>query len=158
MKVHVFKREMIIPVSVSEAWDFFSDPRNLKKITPPEMNFKILTKNLPDRIYSGLLIKYSLTPVFGIKANWVTEIKNVKENEFFIDQQLEGPYALWEHKHSFIPCKEGTMMKDEVRYALPLSFLGDIAHLLFVRKKLEAIFNYRSDVISKLWLSNKNAV
>jgi ligand-binding SRPBCC domain-containing protein len=157
MKTFVFKKEMLLPVSVSDAWNFFSNPSNLKRITPPEMNFEILTKNLPDKIYSGLMIEYTVTPLFGIKMKWVTEITEVSEPNSFSDNQHKGPYAKWSHTHRFTAINNGTLMEDEVHYSLPLSFLGDIAHSLFVRRKIESIFNYRAEVIAKLFSDKKIA-
>jgi ligand-binding SRPBCC domain-containing protein len=151
MKIHNLTRELFVPSPPGTAWTFFSNPKNLPVITPPEMNFKILTKNLPEKIFSGMLIDYSLTPLFGIRTNWVTEIKEVKENEFFIDEQLKGPYALWRHKHSFIPHEKGTLMKDEVEYVMPFSSIGEMAHRWHVKKKLDFIFDYREKVISEIF-------
>ena len=102
MKVYKLKREMTIPVSIERAWSFFSDPRNLKIISPPEMNFIVLTNPLPDNIHSGLLVEYSITPLFGIRTKWVTEIKEIQEPFAFVDEQKSGPYSFWRHKHSFI--------------------------------------------------------
>ena len=152
MKVYTFEREMLIPVSVNEAWSFFSDPCNLKTITPLDLNFKILSKNLPEKVYSGLLIDYFVSPFPGIKTRWVTEIKEVNEPYFFIDEQKEGSYALWKHKHSFEKTADGTLMKDEIEYSIPFSVLGIIAHALFVKRKIKNIFDYRSKIISELFL------
>jgi len=151
MKIYNLTRELFVPSPPDIAWTFFSNPKNIAVITPPEMNFKILTKNLPEKIFSGMLINYSLTPIFGIKANWVTEIKEVKENEFFIDEQFKGPYALWRHKHSFISHKKGTLMRDEVEYAMPFSSMGEMAHRWHIKKKLDYIFEYRAKVISEIF-------
>lgn len=151
MKIHKLTHELFVPSPPEIAWTFFSNPNNLAVITPPEMNFKILTKNLPVKIYSGMQILYSLTPLFGITANWVTEIKDVKEREFFIDEQLKGPYALWRHKHIFIPHNKGTLMKDEVEYGMPLGSLGELANRWHVKKKLDYIFEYRAKVISEIF-------
>ncbi|MEO5571651.1 MAG: SRPBCC family protein [Bacteroidia bacterium] len=149
MKIFTLKREIIVPVSISEAWLFFSDPRNLKKITPPEMDFTILTENLPDKVYSGLVIEYSVSPLLGIKTKWVSEIKKVNEPTFFIDEQRKGPYSFWMHKHSFEETAGGTLIKDEVQYALPFSLFGIAAHTIFVKRKLNKIFNYRTKIIEK---------
>jgi len=151
MKIFLLKREMIIPVSISAAWLFFSDLENLETITPPEMDFKILTKNLPQKIYSGLMIDYSLSPFAGIKIKWVSEIKEVNEPYVFIDEQRKGPYSFWKHSHTFKEAAEGTFMTDEVQYALPFSVLGILAHHLFVKNKLHTIFNYREKIIRNIF-------
>ena len=155
MKTYVLKKEILLPVSLPVAWRFFSNPYNLKLITPPEMNFEILTKNLPDKIYSGLMVEYTVTPLFGIKMKWITEIKEVNEPGSFADNQYRGPYAKWYHTHSFTQTDEGTLMQDEVHYALPLSLLGSMAHTFFVRKKLQHIFDYRTKIISRHFSSEK---
>jgi ligand-binding SRPBCC domain-containing protein len=157
MKIHKLTRELFVPSPPEIAWTFFSNPKNLAVITPPEMNFKILTKNLPEKIFSGMLINYSLTPLLGIKANWVTEIKEVKEKEFFIDEQIKGPYAIWRHKHSFAPLNKGTLLNDEVEYALPLASLGEVAHRWHIKKKLDYIFEYRAKVISEIFSFAKSS-
>jgi ligand-binding SRPBCC domain-containing protein len=151
MKVYKFKREMVIPVAIDKAWEFFSDPRNLKLITPPEMDFIVLTKYLPRDIYSGLNIEYSVTPIFGIKSRWITEIVDVKEPHSFTDIQKKGPYSMWRHRHSFSETEDGTFMTDEIEYVVPFSFLGIIANTLVVRRKLNSIFNFRTRIISELF-------
>jgi ligand-binding SRPBCC domain-containing protein len=154
MKVYKLKREMTIPVPIERAWSFFSDPGNLKVISPPEMNFVVLTEPLPDNIHSGLLIEYSLTPLFGIRTKWITEIKEVNEPFFFIDEQKSGPYSLWRHKHSFVQTNDGTHMTDEIEYSIPYSFIGNIANALIVKNKLDHIFKFRKKRISELFSSN----
>ena len=136
MKVYNLERKTTLPISIDKAWSFFSDPRNLAKITPETMNFEILTQNLPKSIYSGLLVQYTVTPLLGLKMKWLTEIKHVKEPFYFIDEQKSGPYSLWYHEHSFSESGNHTIMTDKVSYALPFSILGNISHSIFVRKKI----------------------
>ncbi|MEP7169606.1 MAG: SRPBCC family protein [Bacteroidota bacterium] len=157
MKVFTFKRQILLPVTIAEAWNFFSDPHNLKIITPPEMKFEILTKDLPGRIFSGMIIRYSVSPLFGLKLNWTTKINDVNEPHFFIDEQHKGPYALWQHKHSFSKTGDKTLMYDEVRYSLPLSVFGILANALIVKNKLKKIFDYRSEIILQLFQHEKIA-
>jgi ligand-binding SRPBCC domain-containing protein len=139
----------MLPVPIAKAWKFFSNPLNLEKITPPDMSFSVLTPNLPGKIYSGMMIQYAVTPLLGIKMNWLTEIKHVREPYYFIDEQRAGPYSLWYHEHSFTESGENTWMKDEVFYSLPLAFVGSFAHSLFVRRKIERIFDHREKVIAE---------
>ncbi|HRU62163.1 MAG TPA: SRPBCC family protein, partial [Bacteroidia bacterium] len=101
MSVHRFSTTQVLPLSLEAAWEFFSTPRNLARITPPEMNFRIVTPDLPDKTYAGQIIAYTLTPVAGIRAGWITEITHVKAPHFFVDEQRKGPYRMWHHQHHF---------------------------------------------------------
>lgn len=143
------EQKQVIPTTMQEAWDFFSDPRNLNKITPPSMGFKILNEDLPEKIHSGMIIRYTVKPLLGIPMTWVTEILDVKEPEYFTDNQLSGPYSYWHHKHLFRPVEGGVEITDVVKYKVPLGFLGKIAERLFVKKKVAEIFAYRESVLPK---------
>ncbi len=151
MKIFELKKEQLLPIKMEEAWDFFSSPRNLKKITPSYMGFSITTKDLASKMYAGQIISYIVKPVLGIPLKWTTEITHVKDREYFVDEQRFGPYALWHHQHWFEETKEGVLMKDHVSYALPLGFLGRMANAIFVRKQLETIFEYRKKVTSEIF-------
>lgn len=151
MKKYFIEKNTLIPAPVTDTWKFFSDPRNLARITPPGMKFKILTPDLAENIFSGMLIQYSVIPLLGIRMKWLTEIKDVKKPFEFTDVQQKGPYALWVHRHSFTKHEKGTLMKDEVEYALPLSFIGQIANSILIRKKLRLIFDYREKVIEEIF-------
>jgi ligand-binding SRPBCC domain-containing protein len=140
-----------IPASMEEVWDFISSPGNLKKITPGYMRFEVTTKNLPGKIYPGMIIKYKVRPMLGIKMNWVTEISQVKELEFFIDEQLIGPYKLWHHQHHIAAIEGGVLMKDIVNYSPPFGFLGTIANSLFIRKQLKEIFEFRRGKLEEIF-------
>ncbi|WP_299155646.1 SRPBCC family protein [uncultured Christiangramia sp.] len=149
MKIYTLKSKQNLPISVEEAWQFLSDPRNLKTITPDYMGFKILSG--ADRpMYPGQLIQYIVTPVAGIKTKWVTEITQVRDHEFFIDEQRFGPYALWHHKHFIKEIPGGVEMEDIVDYKLPMGFLGRLAHPLLVKPKLKEIFDYRRQKLIEL--------
>lgn len=152
MAMYQYKAEQFLPISVRKAWDFFSSPKNLSVITPPEMDFKILTQLDDKEIYDGLLIDYTVKPMFGIPMHWQTKIINVKSLEVFADTQLKGPYKLWHHTHTFIEKDGGVLMTDIVNYELPFGILGDWVHSLIVRKKIESIFAYRKQVLEKLFL------
>jgi ligand-binding SRPBCC domain-containing protein len=142
-KVYALKTVQKIPVDIDIAWDFFSRPDNLKLITPPEMNFVITRPFVSDKAYPGEIITYKVSPVTGIYIKWVTEITQVKDKEYFVDEQRFGPYSMWHHEHHFKTMDGGVEMTDMVYYKIPFWFFGDIANRLFVRKKLETIFNYR---------------
>jgi ligand-binding SRPBCC domain-containing protein len=147
MKVYYFEYTQILPIGLSEAWEFFSSPANLKKITPQELDFKILDDFKNEKMYAGQLINYIVRPILGIPMRWTTEITHVVGGYYFVDEQRFGPYALWHHKHFFKEIDGGVEMTDSVHYALPLGVLGRFAHWLFVKKKLAAIFEYRRKVL-----------
>jgi ligand-binding SRPBCC domain-containing protein len=144
------KTELNIPISISEAWIFFSSPKNLSKITPEQMGF-IITNEPVDNMFQGQIITYKVSPLLGIKINWMTEITTVKQNEYFIDEQRFGPYSLWHHRHHFYEIDGGVKMIDEVNYKLPFGFIGRIAHGLFIKKKLKSIFDYREKVLLEMF-------
>ena len=114
------------------------------------MGFKVLV-DLPEKMYEGLMIAYKVKPVLGIPLNWITEIKNVKEGQYFVDEQRKGPYKIWHHEHHFKETSNGVEMIDIVSYELPLGFLGRLAHTVFVKKQLEDIFKYRFDKVNELF-------
>jgi len=142
-------REQQLNCDIQTAWEFFSSANNLSKITPKEMNFIVLTEMKEDEIFEGMIIDYYVSPVFGIKMKWKTEITQVDFQKSFTDFQKKGPYKLWNHHHEFIINDKGVLMKDSVDYELPLGFVGEIAHKLFVKKKLEHVFSYRYKVLEE---------
>ena len=145
-------KEQLLPVDQSTAWAFFSSPNNLALITPPEMDFTPLTTfNEGQEIYTGMLIDYIVKPLLGIPLHWQTEIKNVNKPHSFTDIQLKGPYRFWEHIHTFTQTDNNVLMKDEVKYQLPLGRVGNLAHALLVKKKLEALFKYRKAAIERIF-------
>ncbi len=151
MSLFQLKREKILPTSRCDAWDFISRPENLKEITPDSMGFDILTTDLPENIYPGLMIAYKVKPLLGIPTKWVTEITHVKDQEFFVDEQRVGPYSLWHHEHILSDHPGGVLMKDIVTYKPPLGILGDIANAVFIKSKLNQVFAYRSKALDKLF-------
>jgi ligand-binding SRPBCC domain-containing protein len=134
--------EQFLPISLEKAWDFFSSPKNLNEITPPEMTFKILNE-LPEKMYEGMMISYKISPMLNIPLDWVTEITHIKENQFFVDEQRIGPYAIWHHEHHFKAVEGGVHMTDILHYHVGLGPLGWIASKLFVDAKVQGIFDYR---------------
>lgn len=147
-----FTTEQWLPVNMYEAWDFFSSPKNLSKITPPELDFRILTNLNGEEIYEGMVIDYTVKPLFGIPLHWQSEITGVEKYAFFSDIQTKGPYKLWKHTHYFESKDGGILMKDVVDYNLYFGFLGKAAEKIIVRKKIEKIFEYRKAVLEKLFL------
>ncbi len=144
MKVYTLYREQYLPISIEKAWDFFSSAKNLDKITPPEMGFSIISELGDEPVHSGMLIKYTVKPLWNIKMKWVTQIVDVSAPHSFTDRQIKGPYKLWEHTHHFHSVAGGVKMTDEVKYGLPLGWLGILAHSLVVKSKLEQIFDFRA--------------
>mgnify|MGYP001555332557 FL=1 len=136
---------------MQEAWSFFSSPENLARITPPEMGFVIRAPFPGNSIHPGQRITYTIRPLLRVPMTWVTLITEVDEPRSFTETQVNGPYALWHHRHSFEPAPGGTLMKDRVDYALPLGPLGEIAHRIFVRRQLEGIFNFRERTLERLF-------
>ena len=140
----------LIRTSMDEAWEFFSNPENLSRITPPEMGFSILNKS-GDSIYPGMIISYRVKPALGIPLTWVTEITHVKDRSYFVDEQRIGPYRLWHHQHHFRETDQGIEIHDRVNYAPPAGVLGSIMNSLFIRKKLENIFQYRKLKVDEIF-------
>ena len=137
---------------MATCWDFFSDPKNLSKITPQSMGFIVRTE-LPDKMYEGLMIEYTVRPMLGIPMNWITEIKTVKNHSFFVDEQRKGPYRIWHHEHHFKEVEGGVEMTDIVSYELPLGFLGRLMHPILVKNKLKEIFDYRRQKVDELFIA-----
>ncbi len=150
MKIYTLKTVQSLPIEIGEAWDFFSDPRNLKVITPTYMGFNILS-GAERKMYPGQIIQYIVTPVAGIKTKWVTEITHVKDKEYFVDEQRFGPYAMWHHKHFFKEIPGGVEMEDIVDYKLPFGILGKMVHPLIVEPKLKEIFEFRKEKLVELF-------
>ena len=144
--VYRLKRTQKLPISVREAWNFFSNPANLKEITPKYMGFKILEGTGKD-MFPGQIIKYIVKPLLGIPLRWVTEITHVEKESYFVDEQRYGPYKLWHHKHFFNKIKDGVEMIDIVDYRLPFGIFGRMVHPLFIKKKLNQIFDYRYKIL-----------
>jgi ligand-binding SRPBCC domain-containing protein len=149
--MHKFSTQQFLPISISEAWSFFSSPKNLSLITPPEMDFKIITPHLQDKIYEGMKVEYRVKPLLGISLRWETRIDHVFAPHYFTDIQMKGPYAFWQHRHHFVEKENGVIMLDEVIYKLPFGFIGNIVHHFIVRKKIEKIFEYRKNILNKLF-------
>lgn len=138
-QIHVKQQ---LPISLEEAWSFFSDPMNLNKITPDNMGFETLS-GADRKMYPGQIITYKVSPFLGLKLNWVTEITHVVQNEYFVDEQRFGPYALWHHKHFLREIPGGVEMEDIVDYKLPMGLIGDLFHPILVKPRLDEIFAFR---------------
>jgi len=144
MPTHLFETELWLPVPREKVFPFFADARNLETITPPWLNFRILTPGeIPMRV--GTLIDYQLR-IHGWPVCWRTQITGWNPPANFCDEQLRGPYRLWRHTHTFTPQANGTLCEDRVEYAVPG---GGLINRLFVRRDVEKIFAYRAEVLKK---------
>ena len=149
MKIYELTRKQFLPINLKQAWEFFSSPKNLGLITPSGMDFKILSNTGGEQMHKGQVIHYRITILPAITVRWVTEITGVNEPYQFIDEQRSGPYAFWQHLHRFTEVPGGVEMLDELKYAIPMGWIGRLAHLLFVNKKVKAIFDYRYSALEK---------
>lgn len=153
---HVLERVQLLPLPRSEVFPFFADPRNLERITPPWLRFRIVTEGeIP--MTPGTLIDYQLS-LYGVPFGWRTRIETFEPGKSFVDMQVEGPYRRWHHLHLFEDApgpsagtaRTGTRMTDRVEYELPLGPLGAVAHAAFVRGALGRIFDYRRERVAAL--------
>jgi ligand-binding SRPBCC domain-containing protein len=149
--IYTLERSQELDAPIETVWRFIATPRNLNRITPPDLHFEIVN-DVPETMYPGLLIEYRLTiPWFG-RRRWVSEIKHIRDGEGFVDEQRVGPYKLWYHQHHLRGrAGGGTRMTDRVTYALPFGPLGDLTHRWIVRRQLERIFDYRAATLAELF-------
>ena len=151
MRIHKVVRKQLIKTDLQTAWEFFSSPSNLLKITPPELNFKIICKSGGPKMYTGQIISYKVNVLPLVQMTWVTEITHVEEPFYFIDEQRFGPCKFWHHKHHFRSVEGSVEITDEIDYALPLGILGRIAQGLFAGRQVNRIFDYRHKVLEELF-------
>ncbi len=156
MRLYRLKRIQYLPVSIDKAWEFFSNPIHLPEITPSWLSFK-LTPKVPESVYAGMILAYRLKPLPYISVNWITEITHVREPDFFVDEQRFGPYKFWHHQHVFKDAGSETEMIDIVHYAMGFGILGDLVHRYIVSPRLENIFNYRYEKLTRLFSGNARA-
>lgn len=153
MSVHSLKRVQCLPISPETAWDFFSNPTNLKEISPARIAIQVTSD--PEfsarKMYAGQIITYTVKPILGIPLFWMTEITHVGEGQFFVDEQRAGPYALWHHQHHFTAIPGGVEMTDLLHYSVPFGLFGDFANWLFVRRQLLDIFDFRKEKLETLF-------
>jgi len=147
-------RKQILPITIAQAWDFFSTPLNLNAITPKELTFEILGE-LPEKMYEGMFIRYKLTPILNIRLEWVTEITHIVPHRYFVDEQRLGPYQIWHHEHHFAEHPNGVLMTDILHYHIGKSVLGYLAGIGFVDAKVKQIFDYRFKILEQ-YFENTN--
>lgn len=139
-----------LPITLDEAWSFFSNPNNLAKLTPPWMKLTF-DNELPKEMYEGMIITQQLRPIFQIRLRWVTEITTVKEKEYFIDEQRIGPYRFWHHEHRFLEIDGGIEIVDCLHYVMPFGILGRLAHRVSVERKIKEVFKYRYERLEEIF-------
>ncbi|MGL6269861.1 MAG: SRPBCC family protein [Chitinophagaceae bacterium] len=143
MSVYSIKTVQKLPVSLELAWSFFSHPKNLAEMTPEYLNLRFTNTLFGEKMYPGQVMTYKVKPLFGIPLFWMTEITQVEDKKYFVDEQRVGPYSLWHHQHHFKEIEGGVEMTDLIHYQLPLGVLGKLANSLFVKKQLNTIFDFR---------------
>lgn len=149
--MEIINRIITVNADITEVWDFFSQPRNLAKITPESMMFKIVSGNA-EQTFAGQVIVYKVNVLPLVRVEWVTEITQCEEKKFFIDEQRFGPYRFWHHQHLFEDLGNGkTRMTDTVHYKLPLLPFSGLVNKLFIKKKLNSIFDYRTKVVQEVF-------
>ncbi|WP_025761579.1 SRPBCC family protein [Dyadobacter tibetensis] len=147
MKELYFKQQL--PIDLAQAWEFFSSPLNLKEITPAYMDFTVLSRHQGSKMYPGQIINYTVKPILGIPLQWTTEITQVVEQQYFIDEQRFGPYAFWHHQHRFTPIPGGTLMEDLLHYKIPFGPIGALVDRLYIHQQVQDIFAYRTKVLTE---------
>ena len=150
MKIYTLHKKQKLPISVDEAWELLSNPNNLHKLTPSKLGMNTIS-GAERPLYAGQFIQYLVTPILGIKTKWVTEITNVKEKVYFVDEQRYGPYALWHHTHFINEIEGGVEMEDIINYKVPLGILGQLVHPFLVKPKLNEIFEYRRKALIEMF-------
>jgi ligand-binding SRPBCC domain-containing protein len=140
-----------IPIGMEECWEFFSNPLNLKNLTPEHLEFKIMNDLQGRRMYPGQIIAYQIRPLWNIPLEWVTEITHVEEPRFFVDEQRCGPYSLWHHEHWFREIHGGVEIEDIVHYQMPFGPVGRWINQVKVDGEIEQIFAYRKAKLEKLF-------
>jgi ligand-binding SRPBCC domain-containing protein len=150
MNPFVIDRVQLLPTTLDAAWDFFSDPGNLARITPPGMDFRI-TSPPQSTTYPGQIITYTIRPLLGISMTWVTEITHAEKPNFFVDEQRFGPYRFWHHQHFFRETEGGVEVRDLVHYLLFHDQMAGIMNRLIVAPRLKKIFDFRSKALQTIF-------
>jgi ligand-binding SRPBCC domain-containing protein len=151
MKLHRIHRRQVIPISIIEAWKFFSNPVNLSRITPPWLNLTVIS-DIPRSMHSGMIISYRITPLIRVPTLWISEITHVNMPTYFVDEQRLGPFRFWHHQHLFKEVGRNVEMQDLVNYVMPLGPIGEMVHTISMRKKVEAIFDFRQKALERILL------
>ncbi len=153
MKYTQIRKKQLLKSDINTVWNFISSPKNLAKITPKYMNFKI-TSIEDDNMRPGMIISYKVSPILSIPLSWVTEITHVNHLNSFVDEQRFGPYKMWHHEHIITKTNQGIIMEDIVTYVPPFGVFGKMLNILFIKKQVKSIFEYRYKIMEKIF--NKN--
>jgi ligand-binding SRPBCC domain-containing protein len=148
--IHRLTQKQLVTASLDDVWAYFATPANLNDMTPPDMQFEIIHGN-ESRMYQGQLIEYRVQFMPLVKSRWLTEIAHVQEKSYFVDEQRIGPYHFWYHEHRFEEVEDGTHISDQVTYELPFGLLGDFVHAIWVRPRLNSIFEYRKVKVKEIF-------
>jgi ligand-binding SRPBCC domain-containing protein len=152
MAIHTLRSKQVITATLAQAWDFFTCPHNLAKITPSSLGFEITSQDLPDSIYEGMMIEYRVRPMLGIPITWLTEITHVRDGQYFVDEQRIGPYRIWHHEHWFRDLGDNQIeLSDLVTYTLPFHPFGELVHPVLVAPQLRRIFAHREQAVKALF-------
>jgi ligand-binding SRPBCC domain-containing protein len=146
--LHRLERVQLLERPIDEVFAFYADATNLEALTPPFLRFRVVTPT-PIAMRAGTRIDYTLS-LYGVPIRWRTLITHCKPGVGFVDEQEAGPYAHWRHEHEFEARGRATLMRDTVDYREPLGVVGQLAHVLFVRKTLDRIFDFRRDAAHRL--------
>ena len=150
MKLYDIMRTQHLPITIDQAWQFFTDPYNLLKITPEWLDFRIVSGS-GARLYPGMIISFRVTPVFRLNYLWVTEITQVDAPYFFVDEMRFGPYRFWHHQHRFSENRNGVTVEDIIHYAIKGGPVGQFLNRVMVRPQLNEIFAFRSRTLETLF-------
>ena len=149
--MNTLKFNQVLPISLTEAWDFFSNPKNLRTITPEYMGFNITSEFHTEKMYPGMIITYKVNPFLRIPLTWVTEITHIIDYHYFIDNQKAGPFKFWHHQHFFKENRLGTEITDILNYAAPIGWIGLAAEKITVNSRVAEIFDYRSEKLKQIF-------
>ncbi len=149
MSTHLIEREQFVDRPLDEVFEFYAEARNLERLTPDWLSFQVLTPS-PIRMEAGARIEYRLR-LHGFPLRWISRIEAWEPRTGFVDRQIHGPYREWHHSHEFEASGTGTIVRDRVRYELPLGALGEIARRLFVARDLQRVFDYRQAAVAEVF-------
>ncbi|MBE0637542.1 MAG: SRPBCC family protein [Bacteroidales bacterium] len=147
----LLKRNQHLPITMNEAWEFFSNPKNLKTITPQFMGFDITSDIGTERMYAGMIITYRVSPILNISLKWMTEITHLREPHFFVDNQKSGPFSIWHHQHWFKEVPNGIEMTDIVNYSVGFGLPGRMAEKLIINRRVKEIFDFRYHKLEEIF-------
>jgi len=148
MQIFKFERIQLLPITIEQAWAYFSNPNNLSELTPPELALHIKSLSCAE-IYNGLMIEYTVKPLLGMEMPWVSEIKHVVRPFSFVDEQRVGPYKLWYHQHILKPKGDKLEVIDQIYYGLPGGPLAFLLNHFLIKRKLNEIFAFRKKVLAE---------